>query len=59
MPMYPYKCENCKEEWEEEQSIKDKKLEKCKKCGYKSPARLIGAAPPFILRGQGWFKDGY
>lgn len=57
--MYPYKCENCKEEWEEEQSIKDKKLEKCKKCGYKSPARLIGAAPPFILRGQGWFKDGY
>ena len=58
MPTYEYTCTECQHNWEEEQSIKDEPLTKCVKCGKNSAKRLISKTS-FILKGGGWFKDGY
>lgn len=55
---YEYLCEKCKHTWEEEQKITDKPTEICPKCENKSAKRQISCTN-FILKGSGWFKDGY
>jgi len=56
--IYEYKCNNCSREFEEEQKMSDPALQKCEKCGG-DVTRLISGAPAFILKGSGWYKDGY
>jgi len=56
--LYEYKCNHCDREFEEEQKMTDPPLEKCEKCGG-NVTRLISGAPAFILKGSGWYKDGY
>ncbi len=57
---YEYTCtnEDCKHEWEEEQSIKDDSLTHCPKCQQETAKRLISKSS-FILNGGGWAKSGY
>jgi putative FmdB family regulatory protein len=57
MPMYTYSC-NCGCEFEIEQSIKAEKGADCPECGGRTVMRLI-APSTFVLRGDGWAKDGY
>jgi putative FmdB family regulatory protein len=57
MPVYEYVCKECKNEWEVEQSITDKKITKCPKCEKESAQRLISNGS-FQLKGGGWFKSG-
>jgi putative FmdB family regulatory protein len=61
MPYYDYCCTNeeCKHEWECEQSIKDEALTKCVKCGQETAKRLISSGGNFILSGGGWANSGY
>jgi putative FmdB family regulatory protein len=63
MPTYEYECtRGCR--FEIEQSIKHEPLKRCPKAacprgtGGVSVRRLISAAS-FILKGGGWYSDGY
>jgi putative FmdB family regulatory protein len=56
--LYEYVCKRCDREFVEEQKMSDPKIETCEKCGG-SVERQISGAPLFILKGSGWYKDGY
>jgi putative FmdB family regulatory protein len=58
MPTYHYKCSNCGSEIEIFQKITDDKLTHCDACHQDSLERII-MATNFVLKGGGWFKDGY
>ncbi len=58
MPTYTYGCDACGREMEAEQRISDAPLKKCPKCGKQKLRRLI-AGGNFILKGGGWYSDGY
>jgi putative FmdB family regulatory protein len=59
MPTYEYECRCCNHQFEAEQSIKDKPLTDCPKCKVNALKRLISSGTGFVLRGEGWYKDGY
>ena len=56
---YEYACGACGHEWEAEQSIRDAPLKKCPKCGKLQAKRMISRGAGFILKGGGWYADGY
>jgi len=58
MPIYCYECE-CGHKLEQLDLtfIESKKDKKCPKCGKKM--KIVIGAPSFILKGKGWYKDGY
>lgn len=56
---YDYECTACQHTWEAEQSIKDDALTECPECKHQTAKRLISAGAPFILKGGGWYKEGY
>jgi putative FmdB family regulatory protein len=58
MPTYTYACEACEREMELEQRISEAPLKKCPKCGKQKLRRLITGGN-FILKGGGWYSDGY
>jgi putative FmdB family regulatory protein len=58
MPTYTYTCDACHREFEHEQRIIEPPLKKCPKCG-KSKARRLISSGNFILKGGGWYSDGY
>ena len=59
MPTYQYECEKCGYSFEELQSMTDKKLKKCPKCGRNSLARLIGGGSGLIFKGTGFYQTDY
>lgn len=56
---YEYACTACGHEWEAEQSIREAPLKKCPKCGKLHAKRMISRGAGFILKGGGWYADGY
>ncbi|MBN2226491.1 MAG: zinc ribbon domain-containing protein [candidate division Zixibacteria bacterium] len=54
MPTYQYKCTKCGHEFEEFQSMNDKPLETCPKCGGK-PERIISGGAGFLFKGSGFY----
>ena len=58
MPTYEYACDACHHEFECEQRIVDPPIKKCPECGKKKVRRLVSSGN-FILRGSGWYADGY
>ena len=72
MPTYEYECE-IGHVFEVQQSIKDEPLEKCTQItghdpgGFgiepghvcDAPCRRLISTPRFILKGGGWYSDGY
>src|SRR5258705_4028613 len=56
MPTYEYQCSKG-HLFEAEQSIHDPALKRCRICRAKA-TRLISASS-FILKGGGWYSDGY
>ena len=59
MPTYEYECESCGHSLEILQSIKDKKLTKCPKCGKAKLRRLIGTGSGIIFKGSGFYETDY
>lgn len=59
MPTYDYECSACGARFEAFQSIKDKPLTKCEKCGKKKIRRLIGAGAGLIFKGSGFYITDY
>jgi putative FmdB family regulatory protein len=58
MPTYDYECGRCYHTFDVVQKIKAKPKKKCPKCNKFSLYRLIGPTQ-FVLKGAGWFSDGY
>lgn len=56
---YEYACEACGHQWEAEQSISEAPLKKCPKCKKAKAKRQISGGAGFILKGGGWYADGY
>ncbi len=60
MPLYEYRCGECYSLWEELQKIGDETPFKCKSCNAEGTVeRLPPGGMSFILKGGGWYKDGY
>lgn len=70
MPTYEYECDRCGT-FEVEQKITDAPLQECPQpssfaaheptpapCGGRV-RRLVAGTTSFVLKGSGWFKDGY
>lgn len=51
MPVYVYRCDNCEDEFEIVQSIKDKSLVQCKKCRKRKLYR-VPQIPYAMVRGS-------
>ena len=56
---YEYVCMACGNEWEAEQSISAAPLKDCPKCHASSAKRQVSGGAGFILKGGGWYADGY
>ena len=59
--LYEYECEECNVIMEVYQSINEPKLETyfCKKCNKETNVHRIIRCSTFLLKGDGWAKDGY
>jgi putative FmdB family regulatory protein len=58
MPTYSYACDACRRGFEIEQRISDEPIKKCPHCGKLKARRMISSGN-FILKGGGWYSDGY
>lgn len=58
MPTYSYLCDACGGTFELEQRISEDPIKKCTLCG-KPDARRQITSGNFILKGGGWYSDGY
>ena len=60
MPIYEYKCDLCNGMWEEIQKFSDDPLTVCKSCEKEDGThKILPGQMIFILKGDGWYKDGY
>ena len=58
MPNYDYKCNSCKNEFEEFQSMSDEPRAKCPKCGKKAK-RIFSPGTGIIFKGSGFYVNDY
>ena len=58
MPTYEYACPDCNHQFERVQPITADPIKTCPECGKRKVHRLISATS-FILKGGGWYSDGY
>jgi putative FmdB family regulatory protein len=58
MPTYSYACDACGGSFELEQRISEDPVKKCSLCGKPQAKRQI-VSGNFILKGGGWYSDGY
>jgi len=58
MPTYQYRCPECGHEFEEFQSMTEKAIEVCPKCGGKTK-RLISGGAGIIFKGSGFYETDY
>ena len=56
---YEYICTACGHQWEAEQPISADPLKKCPECKRRSAKRQVSGGLGFILKGSGWYADGY
>ena len=60
MPLYEYLCGACKCVTEEIQKFSDPPLKKCEHCDTKGKmVKQLSTSGAFILKGSGWYADGY
>src|SRR3989338_911579 len=59
MPTYEYECKACCHGLEFYQSMLDKKLKKCPKCGKNTLNRLIGTGGGVIFKGTGFYETDF
>ncbi|MBN2379611.1 zinc ribbon domain-containing protein [candidate division WOR-3 bacterium] len=58
MPTYEYRCKKCGHRFERFQSISEKPVRKCPKCGGKVQ-RIIGPGAGIIFKGSGFYVTDY
>ncbi|HOJ50968.1 MAG TPA: zinc ribbon domain-containing protein [Syntrophales bacterium] len=57
MPIYEYKCQKCKKEFEVFQRISDPEITHCQFCG--GPVSKLVSLSSFHLKGSGWYVTDY
>ena len=57
MPVYEYRCDACKIQFDLRQKFSDPPADRCPECG--GTVRKLVSAVSFSLKGAGWFGDGY
>jgi putative FmdB family regulatory protein len=57
VPIYEYKCDGCDKVLEIIQKFSDEPLETCPDCG--GPLGKLISNTTFVLKGSGWYSDGY
>jgi len=57
MPIYEYECISQGHRFEVMQKMSDEPIQICEKCGGK--VRKLISSAGFMLKGSGWYKDGY
>lgn len=55
---YEYECTSCRHTWDAEQRITEAPLKVCAQCARPTAQRLISGSS-FVLKGSGWYRDGY
>ena len=58
MPIYEYECDKCGHAFEREQRMTDPPVKTCPKCKARRVTKLISQSS-FVLKGGGWYADGY
>jgi putative FmdB family regulatory protein len=58
MPTYEYCCDACGHEFEASQRIIEPPIRTCVRCKKDAVIRKI-SRPSFVLKGGGWYADGY
>lgn len=56
---YEYVCTACSHYWEAEQPISAAPLTTCPSCRKETAKRQVSGGQGFILKGGGWYADGY
>jgi len=56
---YEYVCTSCGHAWEAEQPISAPPLKVCPSCHAEAAKRQVSGGAGFILKGGGWYADGY
>jgi putative FmdB family regulatory protein len=56
---YEYVCTSCGHNWEAEQPISAPALKTCPNCQKETAKRQVSGGAGFILKGGGWYADGY
>jgi len=59
MPTYEYRCEACRHEFEEFQSMTSEPIRKCPSCGKRRVKRLLGMGGAVIFKGSGFYATDY
>src|SRR5260370_37230128 len=59
MPTYEYHCDGCEHNFDEFQSINDKPLKKCPKCGKPKLRRIFGTGAAVLFKGSGFYQTDY
>jgi len=59
MPLFDYKCTECEQITEVLQKHNDEELIQCSECDCVDSMERILSPSSFILKGGGWYKDGY
>jgi putative FmdB family regulatory protein len=57
MPLYEYKCTQCKRHTEKIQKFSDPEITACPHCG--GLLERVISAPAISFKGGGWYADGY
>ncbi len=58
MPIYPYLCNDCGNEFDRLQKMSDDPLKVCPECGAESLRKKLTAAA-FQLKGTGWYETDF
>ncbi len=59
MPTYEYQCDACEHNFDEFQSITEKPLKKCPKCGKSRLRRVFGTGAAILFKGSGFYQTDY
>ena len=55
MPIYTYRCTNCKKQFEIKQAYDDKEIEICPNCKKKKLKKIISLIGAIIFKGKGFY----
>jgi len=59
MPTYEYECGACGHRFEQYQSMSDKPIKKCPKCGKAKARRMISGGAGVLFKGSGFYQTDY
>lgn len=59
MPTYEYECGGCGHQFEKYQSMTEKPIKKCPKCGKAKAQRVISGGAGVLFKGSGFYQTDY